>query len=114
MTYERFMELTDVLDTASSDVLRRKGANYAPDDDRLHNFRAGADILGGTPAQACWGYMTKHLVALRDKVERNDFHDLDALLENCVDLSNYLRCLWNIGNEEHDKYTSGLDVVYCK
>jgi hypothetical protein len=64
-------------------------------------------VFGGTAAQACWGYLTKHLVALRDKVQNNDFHDREDLLEKCQDTINYVRFLWCIGNEEMDKYTKG-------
>lgn len=104
MNREQFEKLVNVLDAASFETLKGKGKGYAPDEDRLHNFRAGADVMGGTPAQACWGYMTKHIVALRDKVERNDFSNLDALLENCMDITNYIKFLWCIGNEEASKH----------
>ena len=104
MTADTFNTLVDAIRTASIDTLKAKNAKYAPDNDRLHNFRAGGDILGGTPAQACWGYLTKHLVALRDKVERNDFRDIDDLMEKCQDIINYTVFLWCIGNEEAEKY----------
>ena len=59
--------------------------------------------MGSTPAQCAWGYMTKHLVALRDKVQTNDFSDRDDLLEKCQDIINYIRFIWLIGNEEECK-----------
>ena len=40
--------------------------------DRLHVFRAGADICGSTAAQVAWGYLVKHLVVLRDMIEREE------------------------------------------
>lgn len=104
MTAETFNQLVEEIREASIDTLKAKNAKYAPDNDRLHNFRAGGDILGGTPAQACWGYLTKHLVALRDMVERNYFLDLDDLKEKCQDIINYTVFLWCIGNEEAEKY----------
>ena len=60
--------------------------------------------MGGTTAEACWGYLTKHLVALRDKVKRNDFSDRDDFKEKCLDSINYIKILWCIGNEEAEKY----------
>ena len=45
-------------------------------------------------------YLVKHLVALRDKIERNDFSDKYDLLEKCKDSINYICFLWCIGNEE--------------
>lgn len=103
MKRERFEQLLNELDGNSVETLKTKNAKYAPDDDCLHNFNAGSDIMGGTPAQACWGYASKHLVALRDKIERNDFSDREDLLEKCQDAINYIRFLWCIGNEEREK-----------
>lgn len=105
MTTERFNELVDELRSASLDTLVAKNAGYSSDEDKLHNFHAGADIMGGTPAQAAWGYATKHLVALRDKIQRDDFHDRDDFLEKCQDAINYICLIWCIGNEERTKYT---------
>lgn len=101
MSPERFKELLDELDGNSLQTLKEKNARYSQNGDALHNFRSGAEIAGGTPAQACWGYLTKHLVALRDKVERNDFSNREDFLEKCQDTINYIRFLWCIGNEEN-------------
>lgn len=106
MTAETFNKLVDEIRKASIDTLVAKNAKYAAGGDRLHNFRAGGDILGGTAAQACWGYMTKHLVALRDMVERDDFRDLEDLKEKCQDIINYTVFLWCIGNERAQDYVS--------
>ena len=103
MPAERFNKLLDELDGSSLQTLKEKNAKYSSNGDCLHNFRSGAEILGGTPAQACWGYLTKHLVALRDMVERNDFNDKDDFLEKCQDSINYIRFLWCIGNDKTDK-----------
>lgn len=107
MNHETFEKLMRELDGNSMETLLAKNAKYAPGDDALHNFHSGGDVFGGTAAQACWGYLTKHLVALRDKVQNNDFHDRDDLLEKCQDSINYIRFLWCIGNEEREKYTQG-------
>ena len=100
----KFEGLLRELDDNSLETLLRKNARYSAENDRLHNFNDGGDILGGTPAQACWGYMAKHLVALRDMVQKNDFHDRDDFMEKCQDTINYIRFLWCIGNEEMEKY----------
>lgn len=100
MNKNHFKELLEELDANSVKTLVEKNARYATGDDSLHNFKKGADILGGTPGQACWGYLTKHLVALRDMVERNDFSNREDFLEKCQDTINYIRFLWCIGNDE--------------
>lgn len=99
MNAETFNQLLDELDGNSLETLKQKNAKYAFPDDCLHNFDSGAEIMGGTPAQCAWGYMTKHLTALRDKVEKNDFSDREDLLEKCQDIINYIRFIWLIGNE---------------
>ena len=114
MNHERFEKLMRELDGNSMETLLAKNAKYAPGDDALHNFHSGGDVFGGTAAQACWGYLTKHLVALRDKVQNNDFHDRDDLLEKCQDSINYIRFLWCIGNEEMDKYKCGVKAADCE
>ena len=98
--------LLNELDDNSIKTLVDKNARYASDNDCLHNFDAGSEILGGTPAQACWGYLTKHLVALRDMVMKNDFHNRDDFLEKCKDSINYIRFIWCLGNEEMQNYVS--------
>ena len=108
----KFEGLLRELDENSLETLLIKNARYSAENDRLHNFNAGADIFGGTPAQACWGYLTKHLVALRDMVMRNDFHDRDDFMEKCQDSINYIRFLWCIGNEEMYKYAH--EGVVCE
>ena len=103
MDTKKFNELLDELDGNSLNTLKSKNAKYSSNLDVLHNFRAGADVFGGTAAEACWGYLTKHLVALRDKVKRNDFSDREDFLEKCQDTINYIRFLWCIGNEINEK-----------
>lgn len=110
----KFEGLLRELDENSLETLLRKNALYSAENDRLHNFNAGGDVFGGTPAQACWGYLTKHLVALRDMVMKNDFNDRDDFMEKCQDSINYIRFLWCIGNEEVDKYTKGADEAYFR
>lgn len=102
MSADKFKRLLEELDGNSLKTLTEKNSKYASDEDCLHNFRSGADIFGDTPAKTCWGYLTKHLVALRDMVERNDFSDRRDFLEKCQDSINYIRFLYCIGIEESE------------
>ena len=99
MDSEMFKMLLNELDANSVATLAEKNARYSRNGDALHNFRSGGDVFGGTPAQACWGYLTKHLVALRDMVQNNDFSNREDFLEKCQDTINYIRFLWCIGND---------------
>ena len=95
-----FEMLLDELDGNSLDTLKKKNAKYASEYDCLHNFNAGADIMGSTPAQCAWGYLTKHLTSLRDMIVEDDVRDREDFLEKCQDSINYIRFIWLIGNEE--------------
>lgn len=99
VTQETFEALVKEIRDASLETLIKKNANYAAGEDKIHNFRAGGAILGKSPAQVALGYMTKHLVSLIDKVERDDFTDRDDLLEKCQDIINYTAIIWVCGNE---------------
>ena len=99
MSREQFEQLLDELDGQSLETLKTKNARYSSPDDTLHNFNAGAEIMGVTPAQCAWGYATKHLVALRDKILKDDFSDRDDLLEKCQDIINYIRFIWCLANQ---------------
>lgn len=105
MTVERFEEVLDELEGNSLKTLKKKNRLYSIDNNPLHNFESGAQISGGTAAQTCWGYMTKHLTALRDKVMRNDFCDKEDLLEKCQDVINYVRFIYCIGINEEELRT---------
>lgn len=116
MTHENFKKLLEELDGNASETLAEKNARYSSSDDALHNFKSGAEIMGGTPAQACWGYLTKHLTALRDMIQRNDFSNRDDLREKCQDIMNYVRFIWALGNEvELNKYPvyNGVEPDGC-
>ena len=102
MTHERFEQLLDELDGESLATLKAKNRMYSAPDDALHNFASGAEIGGCTEAQACWGYLVKHLVALRDKIKNNDFSNKDDLKEKCQDSINYIRFIWAIAHEGED------------
>ena len=116
MTHERFEQLLDELDGESLATLKAKNRMYSAPTDALHNFALGAEIGGCTEAQACWGYLVKHLVALRDKIINNDFSNKDDLKEKCQDSINYIRFIWAIAHEGEDTsldYDSNDDVGNC-
>ena len=105
MTRETFEYLLDKLDGESLETLKEKNAKYSAPDDALHNFNKGAEFTGLTPAQTAWGYLTKHLIALHDKIERDDFEDKDDLLEKCQDAINYIRFIWCLAHEGIEIHT---------
>ena len=70
-------------------VLAAKAGEYAAPDDRLHNFKRAARMLGRTPAQACLGFLAKHLASVFDVVDGRT--QTPALIDEKVgDAINYL------------------------
>ena len=102
MTRERFEQLLDELDASSLETLKAKNAKYSRNDDPLHNFHTGCLLDNSTTAQTIWHYMKKHVVALLDKIENDDWDDLDDTKEKIQDIINYLRFLWVAANEVHE------------
>lgn len=94
--------LTDRLAKTRS-VLGAKAEEYASAADRLHNFKRAAAMTGRTPAQACVGFMTKHLVSVFDLVDRaagGKPPDPAQLDEKIGDAVNYLILLEAILREQ--------------
>lgn len=110
MTHEHFKNLLEELDDSGAKTLAEKNARYSSPDDALQNFHEGAEIMGCTTAQACWGYMTKHLSALRKMIWSNDFSNREDVYEKCIDIINYIRFLWAISEEERNKVTKDNDA----
>lgn len=100
MTNEKFEALVNEILNASIKTMLKKNSKYA-DADKLHNFHTGAAILGCTPAQVALGYVTKHLAALIDMVQTDNFSDREDLLEKVQDSINYLVFIWCCANEEY-------------
>ena len=94
MTHSEFNKLVDSLEEIRINTLKTKNSKYAPENDALHNFHVGAEIMGVTTQQCIWGYATKHIVALRDKIIRNDWEDKEDVLEKIQDIQNYLTFIW--------------------
>ena len=103
MTHKEFEHLIDELEEDSLDTLKKKNSKYAPCDDALRNFHVGADIMGVTTGECVWGYATKHISSLRDRIQKNDWGDLEDVKEKIQDTINYLRFLWCVANEEVGK-----------
>lgn len=100
MNHKEFENLIDELEEDSLDTLKKKNSKYAPCDDALRNFHVGASIMGVTTGECVWGYATKHISSLRDRIQRNDWNDLEDVKEKIQDTINYLRFLWCVANEE--------------
>ena len=112
MDHKEFENLIDELEEDSLNTLKKKNSKYAPCDDALRNFHVGASIMGVTTGECVWGYATKHISSLRDRIQSNDWNDLEDVKEKIQDTINYLRFLWCVANEEVDKINKA-EEDYC-
>ncbi len=71
-------------------VLGSKAAEYAKDDNRLHNFDTAARVLGTTPEKALDGMMVKHEVSVRDMINSPESVTKELVDEKIGDFINYL------------------------
>jgi hypothetical protein len=75
-----------------SRTLQRKADEYATDD-RLHNFKVAAALQGIEPETALLGMWAKHIVSIRDIIERIEHQGTipapGLLSEKITDVINY-------------------------
>lgn len=93
MNSEDFEDIFEQQVTKCRDVLTSKAKEYAKDYDRLHNFKVAADFIQGTPEQALWGFLVKHLVSLSDMIptsSSDEGYSTDLWDEKIGDSINYL------------------------
>lgn len=95
MTAETMNQIVEQQIISIRSVLIAKASEYATED-RLHNFKATAQEFGGTPEEACWGFMLKHLTSVRDIAKGVRTASLEQIDEKIGDAINYLillKCL---------------------
>ena len=95
MDNEQFMKLVAKRQNYCRDLLAKKAAEYAPDDDRLENFKRAAGLLQQSSAQALLGMLVKHWVSIAVMIETDGFGThLGRLWEEKIsDAINYLHLL---------------------
>lgn len=103
MTGKEFSDLLQRRLNLTVSVLDNKAVEYATGSDRLHNFKQAAAMLRCTPAQACLGFMTKHLVSVFDMVETfPGTPTVEKIDEKIGDAINYLILLEALLKEQKE------------
>lgn len=85
------------------DVLIGKAEEYARNEDRLHNFKNAAGMMGCDPKEALAGMMAKHTISVYDMCRDGKDHTLFMWNEKITDHINYLLLLKAIVMEEKKK-----------
>lgn len=88
-----FNKLVEDTIEATAQLLVVKGGEYAGSDDRLANFKRGAELTGCTPLQVAFVYMSKHYdavaTAIRDQATGNERPRSEPIGGRLDDLINY-------------------------
>jgi hypothetical protein len=96
MKAEEFEKIwLDQVQTEKAMLLERAEA-YATNGDRLGNFKEGSQLAGNTPMQYGFGLVVKHIIALRDLINKEargeakfDAYELSKVTEYVTDIRNY-------------------------
>lgn len=107
MTQQYFAVLLAERIAKTNTTLALKGGEYAPGNDRLHNFKVAARIDDQQPEQALWGMAKKHLVSIMDLIDlcgRNLTPSRALVNEKFGDMINYLILLEAMMIERIDKH----------
>lgn len=108
MTQEEFNRYAQKFELNCKQILSNRATQYQTQEEPLYNFTIGGEIIGLSPFQTCWAYMSKHIAAMRKKVQTNDVLDADDLLEKCTDIANYAKLMYIVGMAMADEYNAQL------
>ena len=94
MKQEQFKDVFDQTIKEIEQLLIVKGGEYAGSEDRLANFKRGAQRVGALPDQVLWIYLSKHLDSIetyiKDKVAGTSRPRSEPITGRIDDAINYL------------------------
>lgn len=99
MTLESFENLREEFLEHEAGILEWKRGEYAPNDDRLQNFREVAAFLNKRPAEVALTYLMKHIQSITLAVRTGSYNWTwnteggEGLKQRIVDARNYLLLL---------------------
>lgn len=101
MKQDKFVALVHALRTEQDELLKLKGDEYSGSQDRLGNFKRGAELTGATPQQFCFIYLSKHYDAIATYVREGGTVPLsEPIRGRLLDLMNYCCLLQALIEEE--------------
>lgn len=110
MKHETFSQLVEARQKLCREVLDQKDQEYSSDADRLHNFKAAGRMSGCSPEMALWGMFAKHLVSVKDEIDKMDENwnyvpSMAWVYEKIGDCINYLHLLEGLVVERSEEAT---------
>lgn len=100
MNHKNFNETINAQIERCKSVLLNKAAEYAADDDRLHNFNVAAALEGVSIRQALYGMMAKHVISIADMCMSDKVYGKSMWDEKITDNINYLLLLSAVISKE--------------
>lgn len=84
-----------------------KRGQYATDDDVLKNFKQTAAMNHETPERSLWGFVSKHLIALKNMIDQDmkntgAVFNYQAYEDKALDVYNYMALLLAIVREREN------------
>ena len=89
MSPEEFNKVVHTRLNYCVDILTARAHEYAPDRDRLSNFKKAAALQSCTAPRALMGMMSKHVVALADFCNDPTHYSIEQWREKLTDNINY-------------------------
>jgi hypothetical protein len=92
---------TSTIESCTLTLINRE-QSYSSGKDRLHNFGSAAKLNESTSELALWGMVSKHIIALKDALKRQDIQNIPSTNwdEWTKDIINYMILLRAILTEK--------------
>ena len=85
-----------------SDLLTRKGAEYASDEDALANFKKRSEDIGIDPKQILWVFASKHIDSIKSYIRKGKEISDEPIEGRINDARNYFFLLAALIHEEKE------------
>lgn len=100
MNSSKFEEVIEGQIGLCKGILITKAKEYAANDDRLHNFKNAAGMMGCDSKEALCGMMAKHTISVYDMCRSGQSYPMSLWEEKITDHINYLLLLKAVVVEE--------------
>ena len=94
MTAKEFEKLLKDLHKKEQQILVERAKRYATEEDRLKQFKEASELLGMTPMQYALCLLSKHFLALKQAIQKDELPLPGILEEWIVDIRNYLALIY--------------------
>ena len=90
MTHEDFIAFLAEAQEHQREVLASKNKEYAPNSDKMANFKKAGRAAGKPAEEMLWAFAMKHFISIQDIVYGDTEYTPEIMREKCGDFRNYL------------------------